>query len=185
MKTSLLILISLLFSTNVFAKDIANFRFAIREDVEGRSIIHHMVSTITDEAELKVTLNSSSGRFPFFIDGDSQPEATFSKELNKHVFALLKNDIIRLSNAEIEKRTNQIVCMMMPGPTMSNNHLSVLRGHDYNTQEFLGKMELVDGPNGCWVRSATYPKNTYDRAAAASLKGLIKAITLDHIGSEL
>ncbi len=185
MKTSLLITIGLLFSTNVFAKDLASYRFAVREDVAGKSIIHHMVTTITEEAELNIVLNTSSGSFPFFIDGESEAEANFSKPLNKHIFALLKRDITRLSGADIERRTNQIVCMMMPGPTMSNNHLSVLRGYDYNTGTFAGVMELVDGPSGCWVSSATYPKNTYDRTAATSLKGLIKAITLDSIGSDL
>lgn len=74
---------------------------------------------------------------------------------------------------------------MMPGPTMSNNHLSVLRGFDYNNQTYLGEMELVDGPQGCWVRSATYPKNAYDRTTAASLKTLIKTLTLEHIGQDI
>ncbi|MFT6069315.1 MAG: hypothetical protein ACJAT2_002753 [Bacteriovoracaceae bacterium] len=185
MKRSLLITICLLFSTNAFAKDLASYRFAVREDVAGKSIIHSLVATVTDEAELNITHNTASGTFPFFMDEQSEGEGSFSKKLNKHIFSLLKRDIIRLSEAEIERRTNQIVCMMMPGPTMSNNHLSVLRGYDYRSDSFTGVMELVDGPSGCWVSSATYPKNTYDRAAATSLKGLIKAITLDSIGSDL
>lgn len=185
MKTSLLIALSLLFTANVFAKDLASYRFAIRDNAEGSTMIHHIVSTITDEAELKVTFSTFGGLPPFFYSGDSVPQEFYSQVLNKHVFTLLKNDIMALSQAELEKRTNQIVCMMMPGPTLSNNHLSVRRGYDYNTQSFLGEMELVDGPHGCWVRSATYPKNTYDRATAAKLKRIIKAITLDHIGAEL
>lgn len=185
MKKTLLITLALLFTASAFGKDLASFRFAIRSGDSERTVIHHMVATVTEDAELNVVVNSGVGNFPFFIPEGGSEEATHSKKLNKHVFALLKNDIIRLSQAEIESRTNQIVCMMMPGPTMSNNHLSVLRGYDWNTQTFKGKMELVDGPHGCWVRNATYPKNTYDRATAASLKGLMKALTLDAFGEEL
>ena len=185
MKQTLLIAMVLLFSTAAFAKDLASYRFAIRtDDGNSRSIIHQMVTTVTDEGEMTVVLNTSGGNFPFFTE-DRSNEKTFAKTLNKHVFKLLENDIKRLSNAEIEKRTNQIVCMMMQGPMSSNNHLSVLRGFDYNSKSYLGEMELVDGPHGCWVRSATYPKNTYDRATAASLKALMKALTLDHIGQDI
>jgi len=186
MKKILLLTLGLMFSANVFSKDLAQFRFAMRSsDGAQVSTFHHMVATISDEAVLSVEINSSTGNFPFFLPEDGTIQRTFSKTLNKHVFNLIKDDIIRLSQAEIEKRTNQIVCMMMPGPTMSNNHLSVLRGYDWNTQVFTGKMELVDGPKGCWVRNSTYPKNEYDRATATNLKALIRALTLDNFGEEL
>lgn len=184
MKKSLLIALSLLFTANVFAKDLASYRFAIRSGDTERTVIHSVVATVSDEAELTAVVTSHEGNWPIFFPNEIGGQE-FTKKLNKHVFALLKNDIIRLSQAEIEHRTNQIVCMMMPGPTQSNNHLSVLRDYDWNTQTFKGEMELVDGPHGCWVRSATYPKNMYDRATATSLKGLMKALTLDSFGEEL
>jgi len=180
----LVLLVALLMSANAMAANIAEYRFA--QMGEERGSVHVFKVAVTDSAELDIELTTSVGRPPFYLPQDGEVNTKdFSKRLNKHVFETLKNHIVSLSSAEIEERMNQIVCMMMPGPAQSNNHLSVKRDYDYRTQEFKGEMQLVSGPNGCWVRHAIFPKVEWQRANAQALKNLIKVLTLDHVGDEL
>ena len=95
---------------------------------------------------------------------------------------ILKASAVNLSKAKITTKTAQIICMMMPGPAASNNHLSVATDYDYHTDDFTGAMKLVLGPQGCWVRKPVFPANQYDRATAKELKALIKILVLDFVG---
>ena len=181
MKTTLTTLLAFLLIQSAFAKDIATFRFAIHEGPHDRTEITVVVAKLTDDKEIKITTSSAFGRFPFFNSGDNVETKEFTKPLNDKIYNMLKHNVMNLSKAEITTREAQVICMMMPGPAQSNNHLSVLADYDYNEDDFLGKMKLVSGPQGCWVRKATFPKNQYDRATAQELKALLKALTLDFI----
>lgn len=180
----LMIILALVLSTNSMAANIAEYRFAIFAD--DHKTIHVFKAAVTDTSELEVEMTTSVGRPPFFFPQNGEVVTKdFSKRLNKHVFKTLKELAVSLSNAKITKKENQIICMMMPGPALSNNHLSVKRGFDHRSGSFLGDMELVSGPNGCWVRNPVFPEDESQRGNAASLKSLIKVLVLDEVGTEI
>jgi hypothetical protein len=182
MKTLLTAVLTLLLIQSAYGKDIASFRFATRDHAQDstHSEITVFETVLTDTQEIKITTSTSLGRFPFFV-GDGVETKEYTKLLNERIYKMLKQNVMRLSKAEIITREAQVVCMMMPGPTHSNNHLSVLTDYDYSEDNFMGKMKLVSGPQGCWVRKSTFPKNEYDRATAQELKALIKALVLDFV----
>ena len=185
MKFKILItLATLIIASASFAKDMAHYRFTVPGFEKGQ--YHSLETVITEDQELKVKVVTTTGRFPFFIPEDGSAE-TFdaSKRLNDIVFKMLKDEIIGLSRAKIESRTNVIVCMVMPGPGMMNNHLSVLRQYDYETNEFTEEMKLILGPQGCWVSNPTYPKEQYQMNQAKNLKSTMKLLALELVGDDL
>lgn len=169
---NLLLMIALLASSSVFAKNIANYRFAIGSNdwrFAGDATV--VSATLTDEGNLTVTRTDSNGQLP----------EVFEEALNEHTFRSMKWNVIALSNAEIKEEFSQIVCMMMPGPLQSNDHLSVRRGFDVNVDEFLGEVKLVFGPQGCWVSHKVSPAGGREQLAAQILKEQIRTAALEMI----
>jgi hypothetical protein len=180
MKNLLVLLLVLMTSTAAIAKDLTSYRFAVRSDVDGKTQIHNLVATVTMAATLRVEHTQTEGRYPFFTDSVGN-SVELTKRLSSFTFESLKRNIIALSNAEIDQRFNQVVCMMMPGPVQSNDHLFVARGHDWNTGHFFGELELIHGPQGCWVSNKVAPKGGREELAAKLLKNQIKVITLEFL----
>lgn len=183
MKNALLIALSaLLISTGALAKDIANYRFAVSEVVDGQHTVKVLNTTITDDQVMKVTLTRATGSMPWNMTVDGETES-FEKDLNNLVFEQIKTQVVSISNAPIKRVQAEIVCMMMPGPAQANDHLSVARGYDWNSRSFLGDLELVMGPQGCWVRNPVFPANERAAGQARALKASIKLLTLEFIGN--
>ena len=84
----------------------------------------------------------------------------------------------QLSQAQIKNVHSDYVCMMLPYPTMANDHLKVRRDYIHSSLTFNGPMELVSGPSGCWVADKVFPEHQNDKNAALSLKAALKGITL-------
>lgn len=91
--------------------------------------------------------------------------------------------IIGLSNSPIKEVTSAVVCMMIPGPAQSNDHLVIRRGYDFNSGSFFGELELVLGPQGCWVAHKVFPANERATQQARALKNTIRVLTLDFVGN--
>ena len=178
------LLFALLFSFQIFAGEIANYRFAVEKHDANQFVAHSMVVSIDEEAMMTVTLNKGTRLDSIFFVAEGETEV-FQKQLNNYVFDHMKHDIIRLANAPIKKSISQIVCMMMPGPAQSNDHLSVRRVYDRGQKKFWGEMELVYGPRGCWIANKVFPEAEIDRTIANTLKAKIKTLALEFIGSEL
>ena len=167
-------------SAATVAKDVTSYRFAVRSDLGEVTQVHHLVATVTDGAILRIEHTQSEGSHPFFADSVGRTEE-LSKRLSTFTYQSLMGNVIALSNAKIERSFMQVVCMMMPSPVHSNNHLSVARGYDVNTGNFFGDMELVAGPRGCWVSSKVKPVGGREQLAADLLKNQIKVATLEFL----
>lgn len=182
MKNTLLIALSFLLMAGVFAKDIASYRFAISETVDGKILIKHMVATIADDMSLTIDLTKSAGTRPWFME-EVGPTTTHTKYLNESTYNIVKTQIVSISNAPIKRVHTPMVCMMMPGPEQSNDHLTVARGYDFNSASFLGDLELILGPQGCWVAHKVYPENERATQQARALKNSIKLLATELIGN--
>ena len=179
-----MLLIALLFSSQVFAAEIANYRFGIEDYSNGEHTVHTMAVSLDEDQTMKVVLNQGRRTNSVFFVSTGEEE-TFQKPLNNFVFKQIIHDVIRLANAPIEKSLSEIVCMMMPGLAKSNDHLSVKRVYDRGTKTFHGEMELVYGPRGCWVPNKVAPKASYDKELANGLKEKLKTLALEFIGHKL
>jgi hypothetical protein len=178
------LLFALLFSTPLMGAEIANYRFGIEKHTANEFNAHVMTVSIDEDALMTVTLNKSSREDSIFFTANGDAEV-FQKDLNAFTFKSLKLDIIRLANAPITKSYSEVVCMMMPGPAQSNDHLSVRRVYDRGQKKFWGDMELVFGPRGCWIAFKVSPEAQIDKEVANNLKAQVRALALDLVGSHL
>jgi hypothetical protein len=166
----MLILTLCLMSFGIWAdseKVIAKSRFALNTNESDSGRLKYAV------VETELTL---SGQFKVLVKGTVEKvEITV---LGEKTFDALKNEIKKLSNAELKHTRADIVCMLMPTPLLSHDHLTVARGYHYE-QGFTGALELVDGPSGCWLANQTHPIEAYDLTAAKVLKGQLKVLALE------
>ena len=86
-----------------------------------------------------------------------------------------------MANPQIKTTYSQIVCTMMPGPEAANNHLTVRRNWNWDIRDFLGEMELVSGPSGCWVSTNIQPEGDWGKRNANELKEVLKVLALETI----
>jgi hypothetical protein len=103
------------------------------------------------------------------------------KRLRINQFNDLFHKVTQLSTAEIEEHHSDIICMMLPYPSLANDHLKVRRNYDYGTYSFGGPIKLVSSPSGCWLADKTFPKNEGDKNTALSLKSALKSIALGFV----
>lgn len=180
MKNLIALMTVLLLSSGAFAsnKIIAQFDFA-KDRVSGMDSSYTKVRVqLTEEGTLFVsTWEGLSGYI--FAGAENNMDATIEvRDLSEAQFSLIKRDVFQLSRAKIKTTRAQVVCMMMPSPGMGIDSLMVARKYDYNTNEFNGSLELVDGPSGCWISSQTHPESNYDRESAKVLKRSLKLLSL-------
>ncbi len=105
-------------------------------------------------------------------------------KLSSSIFQELKQDVLRLADAQIKNETHLIVCMMIPLPGSKTDHLEVNRDYTYqnlnsdNNLDFTSELTLVDGPHACWLGTQTHPQEQYDQESAALLKRSLKILAL-------
>ncbi|MEE2670675.1 MAG: hypothetical protein VYA54_03140 [Bdellovibrionota bacterium] len=168
MKTFLLTLV--LISTNLFADELAHHRFAIQ--LTEKSQIVTVEATVLESKSLKVEAKVFTGELdrPFLNLKPVGEPILIDEAIPTSVFSELKSKISELQNAKIEKRIYEVICLMFPRPTMSNNHLSVFRE---------GEMKLVSSPSGCWVSKETLPSSVKAALNAQLLKQSVKVLALE------
>jgi hypothetical protein len=99
-------------------------------------------------------------------------------ELKRAVKGEIIDMVKRLANAEIESRYAGIVCMMYPHPSQSENYLSVKRDYDWRSSTFNGGLELVKGPQGCWIGHKVSPKEDAHDIIAEKLKTALRMLAI-------
>lgn len=178
------LVITLITSSLAFSTEIAGHRFAIYGAQRG--MYHNFEISISDKQVMAVRMTTSKTGRRNFIGGSSLVETMkVEKDLNNRVYKLLKSSIVRLSNAKISKIHRTIVCRMMAGPTLSNDHLSIKRNYQRSTDTFLGKMTLVSNPSGCWQTISIFPTHVNDKLIAEQLKSTLEILTLDLMAKDL
>ncbi len=182
MKRTLLTLMLFLMSLSGFGMDIASYRFATLDKRDDQSVVKVMRATVSDDRVLTVELSVATGDRPFFIGGDVIT-STHEKVLNELVYDSIRSSVIAIANAPIKKQFSEIVCMMFAGPELSNNHLSIARDYDFKTKVFKRPMELVQGPQGCWVSHKVNFENERAAQQARGLKDALRVLALDFAGN--
>ena len=181
---TLTLVITLLASSFAFSSEIATHRFAIYGAQRG--MFHNFDISISDTQEMTVKMITTRSGRPFVIGvGVRAQEVKVQKDLNNRVYSIIKRSITRLSNAKITKLHRTIVCRMMAGPTLSNDHLHIRSDYQRRSDSFLGKMRLVSNPSGCWQTVSIFPTNDNDKRIAEELKSILEILTLDLLAKDL
>ncbi len=168
MKKFIMLIALLALGTSAFAGEnqvIARYRFASDHSFDSFTVYN---AALLDDGTV-VLKSFQGGRNTFPIDMNVEATNTRTFKISDLNFQQLKYEVLALGRAEIKTTRQNVVCMMMPGPGQSNDHLSVRR-------ERSGELELVDGPHGCWLHEHTHPANEYDRTHATIIKRLLKFI---------
>ena len=159
------------------AKTILNYNFA---DGHGVGFVQYSAE-LSDEGVLTVLETKRFDPRALAIpELDSSPLTTrYDKQLNPANFRNLLWQIQGLSNAKTQVLVSNVVCKLFPSPAMGVNHLSVLRGYDYQTESYKGEMALVHGPQGCWLHSKTSLVDEFDNLQAVTMKAVLRAVILE------
>ncbi len=177
------LLITLILCSSSYAAEIANYRFATQNYSGNQQFVNKITVSVDEDSMMKVSVSkgsrTNSRLFTF------EEEEVSQERLNSFVFKLLKRDITHLSNAKVTTSHSQIICMMMPGPGQSTDHLSVRRAYDFTADEFTGQMELIYSPTGCWISRKIHPEAQRDQNRGNILKAKLETLALRLIGQEL
>lgn len=182
MKRTILATLLVLLSFKSHSADLASYRFATLDQESDQAIVKVLEVTVDEERLLKVKMSKATGESPFFIGGNVET-TTHEKVLNRAVFDSLKTRVVAIANAPIIKKIDLIVCELFAGPLLSNDHLSVARDYDFESKTFNGDIELVSGPQGCWVMNKVMLENERARQQALSLKEALRTLGLDFVGN--
>lgn len=157
---------------------IATYQFGIRDYTQQNSTPQVFTADLTDEGTLNVSVMDL-----VFSGGDlntlSEPMA--SKKLHPLNFQNLLYKIQRLSNLAVNERFNLVVCEIAVSIEMGYNHLSVARNYDHSSLSFMAPLQVVHGPQGCWVGHSISLQEEYGNQIAAELKNSIQALALELI----
>ena len=176
---AIILLTVLITSLSSFGADLAHYRFGISGDQRGE--FHVLNATLSDDKTLTVKMITTVGRPPFYrpVDPRNFMERKEEVTLNSFTFKELKNLVNSLSTAEIVEEKNEPICLMMPQPNHSNNHLSAATITRNREGTSIGQMRLILGPQGCWVRFETKPKDIFHLERANQLKQALKILSLN------
>lgn len=115
----------------------------------------------------------------FLEDGRLQVQGVDGKVTTKKLSAAATQTLIAsarsLANIEVEETFHQVVCMMMPQPTLSD--LSV-PAYDWEKGTFDRSMRKILSASGCWVSHKVAPKNEYDLGPAQVFRGQLVILAL-------
>ncbi|MCJ8276665.1 MAG: hypothetical protein MJK18_07475, partial [Bdellovibrionales bacterium] len=133
-------------------------------------------STITEGGEIYIEVFSKL----MFNVARPAAEEVYSAQISETNLNQLKSLTASLVNSEIAEVKYDVVCMLMPSDFMMSNHLYLNRGFDSETETFNGELELVLGPQGCWVSNKVNFKNKWDNTSAQRIKTLIEILTYEY-----
>lgn len=98
-----------------------------------------------------------------------------TKKLSAPATAKLITAARDLANIEVVETHYQIVCMMMPQPTLSD--LSV-PAYDWEKGTFNRSMRKILSASGCWVSDKVAPKDDYNLEPAQVLRAQLVILAL-------
>lgn len=160
------------------AKTMVNYNFGYELQPIPSNYSYESVNVAIDESGLLTVTSTNMESF-----NHVGPVNTKTHQLSEASLKFVRNELLSLSDAEIETYESEVVCMIAVSPAQMTDHLSVASGWDWQKKTFTGESRLVLGPEGCWVRSHTFPKSEWKANAARGLKKLLKFMALD-IGGE-
>lgn len=170
---------------------VANYKFMEQSGVHYGSnndaTFHRFNISISDgkymEIEVQSTDSVMRGPFAEPTPGSRTRTIRVSENMNDKLYKTIMNKVYSLANAKMKKYDRiHPICMMMPAPSMYTNHLSVKRDYDYDKKYFKKPLQVILGPQGCWVSNPIIPKNNYDVREARELALMLKTLALQELG---
>jgi hypothetical protein len=138
-----------------------------------RSLIERAVTLeVLDNGIAKVQIDTYQGF------GEKLSTTVSEYPLSFAVVSKIKESVIALSNAELEKKTSGAVCEILVPEFGSYLEVSVLRGYDNNDGQFKGQLTPTLRKNGCYDPIAIYPIDSFQLNAAFKLQGQMEALSL-------
>ena len=173
MKT-ITILITTLFAWSALASNIiVDYDYGITNSFEDGKFVQAVLS---DDGQLSVSV------FETQFEPNARPaaEKSITASVSEKNLEMVANLTRSLMSVKVVTTTSEIICMMMPSPFMESDHLYLNRAYDYDKSEFLGPIELVLGPEGCWVANRVHPEGTWSIETARKIKSIMQVLVNEH-----
>ncbi|MCB9254476.1 MAG: hypothetical protein H6617_07315 [Bdellovibrionaceae bacterium] len=167
---SLFILVG--FSNNVFAQTIAQLPVKLSYD-------RYAITQLDDNRELIISTHLVQNANLFQEDVITQD--TIRVSLTDELYTKMLFESIQLSNAKLDIRRQDIVCMMIAPPGPSED-LSVRSGYDREIG-FTGELRQVQTQRGCWAHLHVTPEQEHLKLIAYQLIGQLNALTHQAVSS--
>lgn len=171
---NLILVICVLFGFNAFAQqDIVSYEFGMRT---GKDYTSTILKTVKVNSEGMLIVEST----PLTVAGSSEKnKVTSTKELHEKTFSTISSMVSTLSHHKVVRRYSDVVCMLAVPLEDSFDHLSTARDYDWKSGTYLSPIELVHGPQGCWVGASVYFEQDRANIIAVRLKSMLQVLALE------
>ncbi|MCB0365027.1 MAG: hypothetical protein H6624_11845 [Bdellovibrionaceae bacterium] len=176
----ILALIGIQMSALAAGKTMVSYQFGHENTVFPTPYAFEKVTASVDETGV-LTVSSVTTRG---FDA-TEPSVVLTRQLSESSVDFLRNELLSLSDAEIQSSYSDIVCMIAVSPAQMIDHLSVATNWDWQKNQFLGELRTVMGPQGCWVHHHIAPKVEWQMNQARGLKKMLQLLALDLAGDIL
>ena len=173
MKTIAFLLTTLLAWSSMASNIIVDYDYGIENSFEDGKYVQ---AVLMDDGLLSVSVFESQFEPNARPAADQIVTAQVSAKNLEMVASLTRS----LMSVKVVTSTSQIICMMMPSPFAESDHLFLNRAYDYDKSEFLGPVELVLGPEGCWVANKVHPEGVWPVETARKIKSIIQVLVNEH-----
>ena len=173
------LLIALIVSLSAFTAQaesvvsiIASYEFGLSSDENQSEVV---TANLHKDGSLVVSAQS------FALNGQpiELPKFQAEKKLHPENFNRLLGYAGTLANSEIETVLLFAVCELYAAPHMFYDDLHVARDYNYQDKTFNGALELVQGPQGCWIGKKVYPRDSHSRQIGVRLKETLRTLALE------
>lgn len=164
--------------TSFAATEIAKYRFGT--DSKSNDDVYRIYeASLNTIGQLKVTFKEYEGENWDPTMDTEVDSGSYMTVISDVAFELLESIIQYNSRTKIKVGSVGEWCQILPSPVIANDHLSLARAYDSESNTYKNPMILVAGPEGCWVQVPTRPYSMQDFAALKQLTGMIKILALN------
>mgnify|MGYP003683748371 CR=1 FL=1 len=175
---SILLITTFLFALSASANTIiAKYDFGVQNSFDNGKFVK---STLTEDGSLSIEIYNHL----ILANSAARPSASelIFAQINPKNLQFIISKIIPTTQAQVVTTYSEIICMLMPSGFMESDHLYLNRTYNSHTGEFIGDLELVHGPQGCWVSGKVSLDNTQDNQRAYELKSTLKLLINEYAG---
>ncbi|MEZ4751266.1 MAG: hypothetical protein R3B54_11790 [Bdellovibrionota bacterium] len=160
------------FSTSIFGQTIAQMPVKLSHD-------RYAIASLDDNQELVISTQLIQDANLFQEDVITQETVRVS--LPDALYTKMLFETIQLSNAKLNIRRQDIVCMMIAPPGPSED-LSIRADYDREIG-FTGELRQVLTQRGCWAHIHVSPEQEHLKFVAYQLVGQLNALTHQAVSS--
>ena len=152
---------------------ITKYDFGLRTEAGVRFV----QSMLNDDGQLSIEVYSKN-----LLLSAARPAADqlLVVDISDQNFKMIRDIVRGLVKEEVVESFSSVVCMMMPADEDRSDHLYLNREFDQQNDVFTGALELVSGPQGCWVSHRVNFVNQWSNNRALRIKNTLRILVQEH-----